>query len=450
MVRLKILKLSNNIKLNIFNGLKSPSLEFLDLSHCFIKYFEENCTIGIPNVKKIDLSYNSFKKIIHLRSNSLEELDVSNGNLNYLTEEHLSQLPNLKKLNVSFSKNLDLYFQNESLCFEITEIDLSNLELKNLRLNSFCNLELANISTNHISEIEETTFGNNTELIHLDLSKNDIYSVHKKSFSNTEKIRVLDLSYNFIQDVKFTMYLKNLANLNLSVNKIQGFHDMMLKNVVDLDVSHNKIYEIVADFDKSIPKLERLHLSYNLIEILTRIKSKSIKYLDLSYCQIISIKLYAFTDMRDLDELNLTGNKLVNLDYHVLAYNVNLKSVLLSHNPWSCDCNSEKFKNLYKFLLVNRTLTNGKDLRCIQRLNETWVGICAKEWHQENLSLTSRKTFYALISTFVMLLVIVVVFLVCRCLKKKRQEEESESDDRDRDPVRYEPRDRSLSSHFDV
>lgn len=431
LANLKRLNLSRNVKLNTFRGLKSSGLQVLDLSHNFIKYFEEGSCDGIPNVKKIDLSYNTFKKIAGLRCESLEELDASNGNLNYLTEDHLSYFPNLKKLNVSFNKHLDFYFENESLCFDLTKIDLSNVELKKLRMSSFCGLEVANVSNNHIEEINETTFRNSTELMTLDLSNNNIHSIQKKSFINTEKLRVLDLSNNQIQDVKFTMYLKNLEYLNLASNHVKGFHNMILPNAVTLDVSYNKIYEIVVDFNNNIPKLEKLILSHNLIEILTKIKSRTIKYLDLSYCQILSVGIYAFSDIRDLTELNLIGNKLVNLDYKIFYFNANLKSVMLSHNPWSCECENEKFKNLYTYLMVNRSLSNGKELHCIQHYNESWLQVCAEVWHRENLTLSSRPTFYIFFVSFVIiLLVIIAAVFGCRYLRKKTRDEDSNPGER--------------------
>lgn len=425
---LRSLRLSENVKLNSLSRLSSSSLEVLDLNHCFIRFFEPNVLDDLPMIKNLDISYNSFRKIVNLRSNTLEELDVSGGNLRYLTLDQLWYLPSLRKLNVSFNKNLELYFENKTYCLNLTQLDASNSELVDVNTFQLCNLELLNLAVNHLHTIQETTFFNNMDLVAVNLSRNDLSSIHKNSFFNTEKIAVLDLSSNSINDVSFTLYLNNVQHLNLSKNQLKGFVNMKLENVLDLDMSHNYIYTIDVDFNQRMPKLQRLDLSFNLLEILTRVTSDSLHHLDLSYCQIISIQRDAFSRATELRRINLIGNKLVSLDYKLLLSNQKLESLLLGHNPWICQCDSDSFKSLYTYVLVNKSLANGHELHCFQQLNKSWLNVCTSEWAKQNLSLTSRKTFYSLLTTFVMALLVIGVIIFCKYVRDQKRTDEATSE----------------------
>ncbi|QCE12542.1 protein-serine/threonine kinase [Vigna unguiculata] len=187
-------------------------------------------------------------------------------------------------------------------------IQLANLNLfafKNLeRLEvSFCGLEgiipseIGSLSKLTYLDLSHTfihgeipfTIGNLLNLNYLDLSYDSIHGQIPPSMGNLIKLSTLILSNNFIEGpISFEFsFFKNLTIIDLSYNKITGTLPISLsklRNLQNLHISHNLLTGSLKPFsDGFFPFLESLDLSYNSLTGAIPLSLHNVHYLDLSF-----------------------------------------------------------------------------------------------------------------------------------------------------------------------
>lgn len=436
---LKKLDLSYNTELKELSGLKSESLEVLDLSNCLIPYVEKGFLDELSNIRSIDLSFNSFHFLTNIRSDSLELIDVSHSEIEYLTQYDIFNLPTLKKLNTSYNSNLKINFSYENSCWNVENLDVSNSGMDSLEdMFPFCSLQVLNASVNKIKVIEVRTFFNNCELVFVNLSNNKISEIHDQAFYTNGNLKVLDLSVNQIQKVSFTSNLKKLIHLDLSRNQISSVKDIVLKNVVNLNLSYNKIKAVKVNLNENAPKLKKLNLSFNKVQNIDRINSRTVSVIDLSHCEIDSISVDAFEGAENLVKVKLTGNRLKILNYQVFKDLNYLEELSLNQNPWVCSCQSQEFIDLYEFLNKETSYIKPQDLKC-HGSNNSWKNACFKKWKEEK---EWKKTTYSLAVSLAIGLIVVAIIFFCKYLNKKQierrqREVPEEIESRTTDPLTF-------------
>ena len=84
----------------------------------------------------------------------------------------------------------------------------------------FNNIEIFDISNNHISTIEDFYFKNHTYLEQIRLNDNNLKTVHPYIFEGLVYLEILDLARNEIKVIEksFGYNLPNLVKLNFSQN----------------------------------------------------------------------------------------------------------------------------------------------------------------------------------------------------------------------------------------
>lgn len=120
------------------------------------------------------------------------------------------------------------------------------------------------------------------------------------------------------------------SELDVSDNKLQEI--FISKTVVNLTATNNRINEVQCERGL---KLERLRLGRNNIyaDVFQCIKfSMFLRTLDLSNNPIGYLNIDSFTEVQNLEELNLANTELKKITYGVLGYQSNLRMLDISDN----------------------------------------------------------------------------------------------------------------------
>ncbi|XP_068916378.1 leucine-rich repeat protein SHOC-2 [Tenebrio molitor] len=178
----------------------------------------------------------------------------------------------------------------------VTVLDLSYNEFQVFPedINYYTNLRSLNLSHNKIQSLGVGTFGQLRNLELLDLTYNmfsDWMDIRSNIFTSTKKLYFLDFSHNPLRSLpgeKNPLQIVSLRILRLNNCSIENLN--------------NKILE-------KLPNLTELHLAGNPIRSLrTSFVSHSLKFIDLSRCQLQHISPLAFTNLTALETMYMYKN----------------------------------------------------------------------------------------------------------------------------------------------
>ncbi|KAJ2947722.1 hypothetical protein O0L34_g9498 [Tuta absoluta] len=257
----------------------------------------------------------------------------------------------------------------EGFSEKVKQLNLSTNEIVTFpqKIKRFRNLVLLDLSGNRLSDLPEDALRTLSALEVLDLSKNSFESWlnlnPNEVLQPASNLKILDLSHN-----KFNT-LGNLANqellisssletLILDYNKIDSIHGQSplsgLINIRVLKVNHNPLIRIqnlmsptlksmyasnceLSSFPHSalafLPSLVYLKLSYNYRLVLSSsantLYSTSLRYLDISYCNILKPSIQGFPYLR---KALLNHNMIRYLESNEFLNNTKLEYLDLSYN----------------------------------------------------------------------------------------------------------------------
>jgi len=334
-------------------------LETIEADFCNTKKIEVGAFHGLPKLTHLSMQSNEISEIIpgtFEKNFRLEYLHLARNRIEHLEADIFYGLVNLKY--ILLQENKLQYFHPDTF----------------LRLP---NLQFLYLSNNYGLQIPtERHFINSLSLKHLGLSFCKIRSVSVKTFANVSELELLDLSYNYLMtlDINILKVLPNLSVLNLTRNEIReiipGTFEMV-SHLKDLDLSHNRIEHLEFDVFYGLVNLKYIYLQGNKLQYLhpdtfvglpnlqklylfknyglqvpndrQLFDSLSLKHLGLSGCNISSVSIETFANVRELEWLDLSYNYLRSLDINILSELPNLSHLNLKRNeiteikPGTCD-----------------------------------------------------------------------------------------------------------------
>ncbi|KAF4533056.1 hypothetical protein B566_EDAN002619 [Ephemera danica] len=162
------------------------------------------------------------------------------------------------------------------------------------------------------------------EIQWLDLNDNNFPHLPKEAF---KQVGLVNLQ---------KVYLKNCGIQSLDKD---AFYGLVL--LIEVDLSDNTITKLHPSTFKENFRLRILYLNRNPLEKLENdlfTNHTFLQTVELSDCKIKHLGPKTFSNVPVLQQLNLDGNNLEFIRLSTVSSLTKLKSLVLSRNPWKCDC----------------------------------------------------------------------------------------------------------------
>ena len=346
-----------------------PNLLKLEIVDCPISSIAKGAFTGLRRLSSLsirgfvsewpttmlELESGAFDHLEHL-----ESLDLSSNNLVTLPAALPCQLKTIRTFNLSRNNFNDFPFifdDTETCNIKIDTLDLSGNRIKKLNDEAFDSFPISSlrvllISGNRLDFIGNSSLQNLSSLEELDLSDNQLKYLPRNVFKHNPLMKSLKLHRNDLEILHTNLFqpLTELLVLNLSQNAL---------TVELMDAS------VFAD----LKSLQVLSLSHNKIvkidqEVLKPLSN--LRVLDLTGNQIASIDNESFLNLTNLETLKLTANQLTSVDTEIEPL-VNLKSLFLDSNHLQHFGISGYLPNLKNLALNNNFLLEVPDLTSLTR-----------------------------------------------------------------------------------
>lgn len=299
----------------------------------------------------------------------MQKLNLSNNEISVFPE-NLYKFYNLISLDISRNRLIEL---PENALQNLTSLEVLNLSRN--YFESWLNLNpndvfgpATNLKTLDLSHNKFKTMGNlaNQELLvsstieTLILENCEIASIHGRSpLAGLTNIKVLKLNFNPLLRIQnlISSSLKSLEVSNCALSTINHNEFMYLPSLLYLKMSHNYRLELSASahnlFSDSLkyvdisfcnvlqpnlqgfPNLRKAILNHNMIRYLRSnefLNNTKLEYLDLSYNNIGSLKSDTFRGLSMIKHLDLSWNEIANIPEDALLEMPSLTQMKIARN----------------------------------------------------------------------------------------------------------------------
>jgi hypothetical protein len=261
-------------------------------------------------------------------------------------------------------------------------VDCSNTPAHNFPSISLTHVQTLVLDCNNISSLENDSFISKglTELDVLALGCCGLQTIELGAFNGLTKLTFLSMRQNAIKEIKRSTFevMRGLKHLGLQYNEIEHLDVNVfsgLFNLHHINLAGNKLLELDPDIFVGLPKLESLDLSANGgLQIPTDrhfITSHSLKFLQITFCNISAVSIETFANVSALEWLDLRYNDLRRVDTKILKLLPKLSSLSLSGNPLLCDCQlKEVWRWCYNHDILASYELYGSPQLCDRQLKE--------------------------------------------------------------------------------
>lgn len=426
--------------------IKSDSIEELDLSNNNLNDLLSTSFNQLTNIVYINLANNNIKNLpesIFDSVETIEELDLSVNSIITLP----SNIFNRTALSILRLHHNDIVSDLNFVTSDLQKLDLSFCSIEyinNHMFNKMTSLTNLMLKGNGLKRIQPDSFISLKNLRHIDLSTNDLDQISSLLFFKNNDLSVIKLYDNpklselptdGFQSItgKFSTYLLDISNcaigalgpatfsqmpdiniLKLSWNNINNLDKSTFKyleNLTELDLSNNLIVKLYNQTFLHNRQLTKLNLAGNPIQELSSnlfYPLTTLKELDISDCELQTIfndnnyvEELGFKFYHTLKSLNISFNKIKNINKYDIQNFKNLRTFDISDNPLKC---TDDFINLIKYL-INKNILSGKvydkmdlelkEYKQIENLNDSWnkleMNICKRSTNNNNKKIITNK-----------------------------------------------------------
>ena len=309
-LRLDKLELAHNNITSIGpKDLIGTEVRHLVLSHNQIRHIDEDAFKDMMyTLQTLDLSHNELSAIPHFPDDAvLTSID--------LRENKIRKLPHVFKQVPPGIKHIDMAENAIEPFQETVDGDFVPLPLESLSFGPVSKFEFENLFVIKNRLLKKLHIVDTKIEI-----KQDTNVLRKMGRVEELRLENCDVYPKYNMKYLFLALAPRLKVLSLPNNNLQEVPDMLhkLTKLHSLDLSNNRIRSLLLADLSELVNLQYLHLENNLIA---------------------DVNAYVFAFMKNIRHIDLSGNKLESLS--VDAFDVKRLlyiEVLLSDNPWRCDC----------------------------------------------------------------------------------------------------------------
>lgn len=229
---------------------------------------------------------------------------------------------------------------------ELVTLDLSQnvlAEVPDRVFESLSNLRNLDMSSNNIAHISKDSFFGLVQLERLYLQENWMHSIHWEAFDGLEMLLELKLQGNQLTSLP-SLNFPRLLLLDLSHNNIPtlGPSDLHTPNLEALILVSLGLTSVDVDVIASLRNLHELDLSGNkLREVPQALRQDSLKgliKLSLASNPITELRMKDFEKLVGLQELDLSGLNLQGFSEGFFESFPKLMNLAVAENPFNCRC----------------------------------------------------------------------------------------------------------------
>ncbi|CAG5120174.1 unnamed protein product [Candidula unifasciata] len=251
-------------------------------------------------------------------------------------------------------------------------LDLSSNHITRIQENTFTslpNLEYLYLSANSITELSNNAFLGLPKLRELTLNDNGLDVVNSRCFSELSQLKDLNMENNLIKSLPEGLFrnLASLQNLQLQKNHMTALQPNQfsgLTNLRLLNLSHNSLTSIAGSVFSGLRSVIHLSLMNNNLNLILDKNNISDLvfmhgndfYLSLNFVSIADnnieyVPSHVFPHNANIKHIDLSGNRIRRIGGH--AFNsLHLESVNLQKNNIS-EVNKDIFKDARRILHLN-------------------------------------------------------------------------------------------------
>lgn len=397
------------ISSSVFEGLCEMSVEsinlqkhhFLNISsntfHCFTSLQELDLTathlrqlpsgiVGLHNLKKLVLSANKFDNLCQVNAASFPSLT------------HLYIKGNKKKLALGTGCLENL----ENLCLlDLSHDDIESSDCCNLQLKNLSHLQSLNLSYNEPLGLKTEAFQECPQLELLDLAFTQLHvNAAQSPFQNLHLLKVLNLSHSLLDTSNQHLLdgLPALQHLNLQGNRFPTGNIPKTNPLQTLE------------------SLEILILSFCALSSIDQqafAQLKIMNHVDLSHNRLTSSSIEALSHLKGI-YLNLASNSISIIPPDLLPILSQQRTINLRQNPLDCTCSNVYFlewykENMHRVEDIEATLCANPPLLRGVRLSDVTL----------SCSITAVGIFFLIV--FLLLFTVALIFAVKYFLRWKYQ-----------------------------
>ncbi|XP_015264393.1 PREDICTED: tsukushin-like [Gekko japonicus] len=284
--------------------------------------------------------------------------------------------------------------------FSLTKVDCSGIGPHIVPVPLPLDTTSLDLSSNKLESINESvlTGPGYTTLVSLDLSNNRISGVTSATFSRLRYLESLDLSHNSLVTLPDECFSKSpLGDVDLSNNllleiSMNVFASQGQGKPINVDLSNNLVSAVLRHRDKAVPNIQSLSLSGNRLRNIPNLQGIPLRYLNLDGNPVSMIEKHAFSGLKDLIHLSLSGlHDLSAISPYGFKDLPALQVLDLSNNPSLKSLEAEVFhslnslqelnlsgtgvaaslsKAMLRYLPSIKSITLGKDVKCLKTIRE--------------------------------------------------------------------------------